>query len=134
MRTKTSRLLAGGGAVALSLLALPGCATARNDLSRPIVGAPVNVPDHFMVVMSGVARVEEPGPGEGCKSPLADPRGKTVRTILTLRRSADGKGDYMVDTTGEESLGIDGKVYGLTSRQLLRIDCATGKALGIVDQ
>jgi hypothetical protein len=134
MRTKTSRLLAGGGAVALSLLALPGCATGRNDLSRPIVGAPVNMPDHFMVVMSGVARVEEPKAGEGCKSPLADPRGKTVRTILTLRRSADGKGDYMVDTTGDESLGIDGKVYGLTSRQLLRIDCATGKALGIVDQ
>ncbi|HVO52052.1 MAG TPA: hypothetical protein VMV60_13745 [Thermoanaerobaculia bacterium] len=134
MRTKTSRLLAGGGAVALSLLALPGCATGRNDMTRPIVGPPVNVPDHFMVVVSGVARVEEPKAGEGCKNPLADPRGKTIRTTLSLRRSADGIGDYAVETMGDESLGVDGKVYGLTSRQLLRIDCATGKALGIVDQ
>lgn len=134
MHTNALRLLAGGGAVAAALLALPGCATGRNDMSRPIVGAPVDMPDHFMVVMSGVASVEEPKPGEGCKSPMADPRGKTVKTMLTLRRSADGKGDYMVETMGDESLGIDGKVYGLTSRQLLRIDCATGKALGIVQQ
>jgi len=103
-------------------------------MTRPIVGPPVNVPDHFMVVVSGVARVEEPKAGEGCKNPLADPRGKTIRTTLSLRRSADGIGDYAVETMGDESLGVDGKVYGLTSRQLLRIDCATGKALGIVDQ
>jgi hypothetical protein len=132
MRTKTLRLLAGVGAVAV--LALSGCATGKNDMSRPIVGVPVNMPDHFMVVMSGVARVEDPKPGEDCKSPLADPRGKTVRTVLRLLRSAEGKGDYMVETMGDESLGVDGKAYGLTSRQLLRIDCSTGKALGIVDQ
>jgi hypothetical protein len=134
MHTKTLRLLAGGGAVAVALLALPGCTTGKNDMSRPIVGVPLNMPDHFMVVVSGIASVEEPKPGEGCKSPLADPRGKTVKTLLTLKRSADGKGDYVVETMGDESSGIDGKAYGLTSRQLLRIDCATGKALGIVDQ
>ncbi len=134
MHTKTLRLLAGGGTVALALLAPPGCATGKNDMSRPIVGVPVNMPDHFLVVVSGVAQAEDPKPGEGCKSPLADPRGKTVKTLLTLKRSADGKGDYVVETMGDESSGVDGKAYGLTSRQFLRIDCATGKALGIVDQ
>jgi hypothetical protein len=57
---------------------------------------------------------------------MVDPR---TRTLLTLRRSADGKGDYRVEPdTG------DGKTYGIRSRQLVRIDCATGKALGIVDE
>ncbi len=103
-------------------------------MNSPVVASPVNMPDHFMVVMGGLAQREEPQPGERCKSQLVDPRGKINATILTLRRSADGKGDYTVDTMGDESPGLSGKTYGLTSKQLLRIDCATGKALGIVDE
>jgi hypothetical protein len=45
-------------------------------------------------------------------------------------RSKNGTGDYQV-------LGQQYEInstYGVDSRHLLRIDCATGKVLGIVDQ
>lgn len=106
---------------ASTLFALAGCATGKNDMAGPIVGVPLDMPDHFMVARSGLGKSEEPKPGEGCKNPMVDPRDKTM---LTLRRSAGGKGDYWVES----------QKYGVTSQHLLRIDCATGKALGIVDQ
>jgi hypothetical protein len=94
-------------------------------MSRPIVGAARDLPDHFKVSRSGLNKSEEPKPGAGCKSPMIDPRD---RTMLLLQRSAGGKGDYQVEGTFSE-----GGKYGVSSRQLLRIDCDTGKALGIVD-
>jgi hypothetical protein len=45
-------------------------------------------------------------------------------------RSKNGTGDYQV--LGQQ-YELD-SIYGVDSRHLLRIDCATGKALGIVDQ
>ena len=66
-------------------------------------------------------------PGEGCRNPLVDPRNGRA---LNLVRSKDGLGDYSV-------LGSQYELetaYGVDPRHLLRIDCATGKALGIVDQ
>jgi hypothetical protein len=116
MRNAPSTLLA-----ASAVLALAGCATGRNDLSGPIVGVALDQPDHFKVAHSGLSKSEDPKPGEGCKNPMVDPRDGTM---LTLRRSAGGKGDYWVES----------QKYGVTSQQLLRIDCATGKAVGIVDQ
>ncbi len=95
-------------------------------MDGPIVGVPIDVPDHFMVVRSGLGKAGEPKPGEGCRNPMVDPRDKTM---LTLRRSAGGKGDYWT-----ESDLVGSQKYGVTTRQYLRIDCATGKALGIVDQ
>jgi len=106
-------------------LALAGCASSRNDMSRPIVGAARDLPDHFKVSKSGLNKSEEPKAGAGCRSPMIDPRD---RTMLLLQRSAAGKGDYQVQGTFSE-----GGKYGVSSRQLLRIDCDTGKALGIVD-
>ncbi|MGA7990451.1 MAG: hypothetical protein WCC53_03360 [Thermoanaerobaculia bacterium] len=121
MRTTSGPYARGGAAaVAIALLALAGCTTVRNDMSGPIVGVPLDLPDHFMVARSGLGRAEEPASGEGCRNPMVDPRDKTM---LTLRRSAGGKGDY----------GVENEKYGVTSQQLLRIDCATGKAIGIVD-
>ncbi len=105
------------GLAAALLLALAGCASGKNDMSGPIVGVPLDLPDHFVVVQSGVGKANEPKPDEGCRNPMIDPRDKT---LLELRRSANGKGDYRVQN------------YGLASTQLLRIDCATGKAIGIV--
>ena len=86
-----------------------------------------NLPDHFMVVVSGLAQKEEPKPGEGCRNPMVDPRDGTA---LNLMRSKNGIGDYQVLGHQYE---LDSS-YGVDSRHLLRIDCATGKALGIVDQ
>ena len=121
MQTTKVRLRARGGAVVAALLALAGCATGRNDMTGPIVGGALDLPDHFLVARSGLGKSEEPKAGEDCRNPMIDPRDKTM---LTLRRSAGGKGDYWLES----------QKYGVTSRQLLRIDCATGKALGIVDQ
>lgn len=121
MHTRKQGFLARGGVVAATLVALLGCASGRNDMAGPIVGVPLNVPDHFEVAASGVNKSEEPAPGDACRNPMVDPRD---RTILTLRRSAGGKGDYWVEE----------QKYGLTSQQLLRIDCGTGKAIGIVGE
>jgi len=86
-----------------------------------------DLPDHFMVAANGLAQKEEPKSGEGCRNPMVDPRDGT---LLNLVRSKDGKGDY-------QALGEHYELqptYGLDSRHVLRIDCATGKALGIVDR
>ena len=88
-------------------------------MTGPVVGVPLDTPDHFMVAKSGLGNAAEPKAGEGCRNPMVDSRDKT---LLELRRSANGIGDYRVVK------------YGVTSRQLLRIDCATGKAIGIVDE
>ena len=56
---------------------------------------------------------------DSCISPLVDAR--TGNEII-LVSSQNGKGDYQV----EEGL------YGVGSKELLRIECRTGKVLGIV--
>ncbi|HTS02480.1 MAG TPA: hypothetical protein VMN04_08150 [Thermoanaerobaculia bacterium] len=121
MRRRPATLLATA-----ALLVFAGCTTVRNDMTGPVVGVPLDLPDHFMVAASGVGKAEEPKPDEGCRNPMVDPRDAT---LMTLMRSGGGKGDYAV-----QSEYGSGHKYGVTSRQLLRIDCATGKALGIVDQ
>jgi hypothetical protein len=108
----------------LAALALAGCASSTSDMSGPVVGAPRDLPDHFVVAVTGLGKTAEPKADGVCRNPMLDPRDKTQ---LTLRRSGGGKGDYVPEG------GIRGThTYGLTSQQLLRIDCATGKAVGIV--
>jgi hypothetical protein len=110
--------------LAVLVLALAGCASSQKDMSGPVVGVPLDVPDHFKVARSGIGKSEEPKADGVCRNPMVDPRDHGE---LTLRRSAGGKGDYWPQG------GIRGsRTYGLTSQQLLRIDCATGKAIGIV--
>ncbi|MFI5120283.1 MAG: hypothetical protein ACHQM4_07715 [Thermoanaerobaculia bacterium] len=112
---------------AAAFVALGGCASSRGSIEGPVVGEAKNLPDHFMIAVTGVAQKEEPRAGEGCRNPMVDPRNKTT---LNLMRSKNDIGDYEV--IGEQ-YELDSK-YGVDSRHLLRIDCATGKALGIVDQ
>jgi hypothetical protein len=127
MRRTTLVRVAGALAAASAVAALAGCASSRGSMESPIVAQAKNLPDHFMVSVSGIARKEEPKSGEGCRNPMADPRNGTT---LNLMRSKNGSGDYQV--LGEQ-YEVD-STYGVDSRHLLRIDCATGKALGIVDQ
>jgi hypothetical protein len=127
----TKKALVAGALAAVALIALVGCASGKkNDMSGPIVGVPLNLPDHFMVAASGFGKATEPKPSEGCRNPMVDPKDKT---LLGLRRSANEVGDYVV-LAGQDGGIASGEKYGVTSQQLLRIDCATGKALGIVDQ
>ena len=96
-------------------------------MEGPVVAEAKNLPDHFMVAGTGLAQKEEPNPGERCRNPMLDSRDGTT---LNLVRSKNGTGDYQV-------LGQQYEInstYGVDSRHLLRIDCATGKVLGIVDQ
>jgi hypothetical protein len=120
---RVSALFAAGSA----LCALSGCASSSSSTERPVVAQAKNLPDHFMVAVSGLARMEEPRPGEGCRNPMVDPRNGTA---LNLMRSKNGVGDYQVMGSQYELESS----YGVDPRHLLRIDCATGKALGIVDQ
>lgn len=118
--------------VVAAVLVLSGCASGSAPRAEPAVAEPVtaeakDLPDHFMVVASGFVQKSEPKPGEGCRNPMVDPRNGTT---LNLVRSKDGKGDYQV-------MGLDYELktqYGVDPRHLLRVDCATGKALGIVSQ
>src|SRR5450756_1235382 len=114
-------------AVALgAAAALWACASGRGAMAGGIVAEAKDLPDHFMVAVSGLSQREEPKAGEGCRNPMVDPRNGTV---LNLMRSKDGGGDYQV-------LGVQYEIearYGVDSRHYLRIDCATGKSLGIVE-
>jgi hypothetical protein len=127
--TSLARVIGVFGATSalVALVALAGCASSRSSMAGPVVAEAKNLPDHFMVAVTGLAQREEPKPGEGCRNPMVDPRNGTA---LNLMRSKNGTGDYQV--LGQQ-YELD-SMYGVDSRHLLRIDCATGKALGIVDQ
>jgi len=80
---------------------------------------PQAVPDRFVL---DAAAPNPPGDtiaGTGCQSTLFDPRD---RTGVMLVRSAKGQGDYLVPV---------GK-YGVRLGELLRLDCNTGRIVGIV--
>lgn len=96
-------------------------------MAEPIVAEAKDLPDHFMVAASGVAQKAEPKPGEGCRNPMVDPRGGAS---LNLVRSKGDTGDYQV-MSREYELQTR---YGVDTRHLLRVDCGTGKALGVVNQ
>lgn len=99
-------------------LLVTGCATtdfAADARLRP----GTDLPDQFLVGAHDGAETREAAPGEGCRNPLVDPRDGTR---IVLVRSSDERGDYEVPT---------GR-YGVSERELLRIDCGTGRALGIV--
>jgi hypothetical protein len=119
--------ITGVFAAASAVVVLSGCASSRGSMEAPVVAQAKNLPDHFMVAVTGIAQAEEPKPGEGCRNPMVDPRNGTP---LNLMRSKSGVGDYQVQGRDYE---LDSS-YGVDPRHLLRIDCATGKALGIVDQ
>ena len=125
---KTSLVNAAGAlGAAVAMVAFAGCASGRSSMAGPVVAEAKNLPDHFMVAATGIASSEEPKPGEGCRNPMVDPRDGT---LLHLVRSKDGKGDYQVL---DRDLELK-TAYGVDSQHLLRLDCATGKALGIVNE
>ena len=82
-----------------------------------IIRPGTDLPDHFLVATEFGA--SEPDTTGTCHSPMIDPRDDSS---LILFRSAEGEGDYAVE---------NGR-YGVGPKEFLRIDCATGKPLGIV--
>jgi hypothetical protein len=106
---------------------LAACASGGGSMAGGIVAEAKDLPDHFLVSVTGLSQAQETKAGEGCRNPLIDARNSTV---LNLMRSKDGIGDYQVLDAEYAVLPR----YGVDSRHYLRVDCATGKALGIVAQ
>lgn len=104
-------LLAGCGGPSMYPVSLP---------ARPAL----DVPDHFMVgTMDPGGPLTDPLPGTGCRNPMVDPRDGTRITLEQSVRGPFGEiGDYAVPP---------GR-YGVGPREFLRLDCATGRALGAV--
>ena len=116
------------GTMRLSLLlggaALGACSLGTQSADWSIAGrAPREVPERFV---RDTAVAAPPGsdpaaaPQQGCWVRLIDPRDGGR---LTLRRSGERFGDYVVASVGR---------YGVGAGEHLRIDCTTGRAVGIV--
>lgn len=89
-----------------------GCATTESW--RPAMGTP----DHFLVgAIEGVGTSEPVADGR-CHSPMVDPADGTK---LVMDRAEKGYGDYLVPA---------GR-YGVGGDEVLRIECATGRPVGI---
>ena len=108
----------------LALALVSGCAGSgpkwnASDIVRPSTDAP----DRFAAGLTPGGSSIFPEPDDPCRNPLVDPRDGTP---ITLFRSVPGSGDYRVPA---------GR-YGIAdpTRELLRIDCGTGKPVGIVRQ
>lgn len=116
---------AGGWLAALVCLTLSsGCALGMQ--STYPAGAPAraasDTPDRFMVG-SAAGETTEPRPDDGCRNPMVDPRDGTRLTLVLSQRGPEGElGDYEVPD----------RRYGVRPGELLRLDCATGRVVGIV--
>lgn len=113
-------------ALGLCAFAISACATGRGAFPPDSAIRPAReLPDRFVVEGAGsdAAKPTTPPAAAGaaaCRSPLVDPRDGTR---LRLVRSEKGtRGDY-------EVAGVH---YGVGDRDLLRVDCTTNRAIGIV--
>ena len=97
---------------------LAGCAsTARTAGVAATPLRPTDVPAAFLVADDGQLRA--PVPEDQCRTTLVDARdGTRIRLVM----SREGWGDYAVPT---------GR-YGVGDGFLLRVECTTGRPLGIV--
>jgi len=103
--------------IVAAYLVAAACGTV-NDGESTVVRSATDVPERF-VIGSFAGATPEPTDDGACRNPLIDPRDGTR---LLLVRSSHGRGDY------ESPPGR----YGTRAQELLRVDCATGTAIGIV--
>lgn len=109
-----SRHIVAGG---IALFAAACAVTSTFPTDPPILRAPRNAPAEFLTE-EGAAGVEN-----ACRSPLVDPRDQTrLRLVRSGPVGGSHHGDYEVP----------GGRYGIGPDELLRIDCGTGRAVGIV--
>lgn len=102
---------------------LAACASAGTMTSFPPDSAArpaTDVPARFEP-LDAAARLADGDTiaGDGCRSPIVDPRDGTR---LTFIRVMGGRGDYEAP---------DGR-YGTGTGGLLRLDCNSGRAIGVV--
>jgi hypothetical protein len=80
-----------------------------------------DLPDHFLVGTHADASTSEPTPDEGCRNPTVDPLDGTKPELI---RSNGEYGDYKVP---DNRCGVERK-------ELLRLECSTGRVVGIVQR
>lgn len=103
------------------LLGAAGCSVGGGSGTWRVNARPAqDIPEAF--VPADRSLLVTPGDtiaGDGCRSPLEDPRDQTQ---LSMIRSAEGFADYEVPS---------GR-YGTREGEVLRLDCNTGRVAGIV--
>ena len=118
MKTLPDTLFRRSTPLLLVVVLCSGCLATRQTADEPTRLA-TDTPDHFLVGSHTGTDTTEPKPGDGCRNPMVDARDGSK---LTLVRSTDKEGDYAVPK---------GR-YGAGPRELLRLDCSTGEAIGFV--
>ena len=103
----------------LVVLASLGCSIGLSSNSG-VVRPAEDVPNHFEPKNSN-ARImpADTIAGSGCLSPMVDPRDGTEIGFL---RSDQENADY----------AVPGRMYGVGTGELLRLECNTGRVLGVV--
>lgn len=105
----------------VSLVLLAACgSTSHADLApEPVAG----LPERFL----GAGDADGTPAGVACRSPLRDPGGTVVLTLVRSGRDREavnvGWGDYAVSPAGS---------YGVGADQLLRVECGSGRPAGVV--
>lgn len=96
-----------------------GCGWNRTNGSFPSTAtlhAAIDTPEQFTDLFGALL------PGDGvCLSPIVDP---VTLVHISLIRSLPGVGDYEVRPG----------LYGAIASELLRVDCRTGRAMGLVSR
>lgn len=106
-------------AAPIAIVLVAACATSRSFATK-LAPLPAGLPDRFVTDSSVVVSPNDP---PACHSPLRDPRdGTMLRLVASSRLGGVQQGDYVAPA---------GR-YALASRARLRIDCTTGRPLGVV--
>jgi hypothetical protein len=112
--TRPRSVLRPLAAAGLAVLA-GACTTSLNY--PPVLRPAADAPERF--VRADASPITGTPGAAACHSPIVDPRSGAR---LTMKRAYAGNGDYSVPP---------GR-YGVGSGELLRVDCATGQAVGVV--
>ena len=104
-----------------ALLLTSGCSTHAGSMHSVVEQPPpVTAPLRFVPLDSAnVIAPADTMAGDGCLSPMKDP---VTGVQIVLLRSESGLGDYQAPSGS----------YGLRDDQAIRLDCNTGRVVGIV--
>lgn len=103
-----------------SALLTAGCSIGLSGGGGGVIRDAEDVPNHFEPKDPALRIMPtDTIAGTGCLSPMVDPRDGTEIGFL---RSDQSWADY----------AVPGRMYGVRSGELLRLECNTGKVLGVV--
>lgn len=119
-------LIAPRSLLLLLLLSSWGCATGTSSTypADAPARAASETPGQFLGgTLPPGGELSEPRPAAGCRNPIVDPRDGTALALVRSQPGPRGElGDYTVPQGH----------YGVRSGELLRLDCGTGRVVGIL--